>query len=123
MLWFSFKEVLMLLPQREKILFHLKNFGDNTYLLKTLLNNLISENAKMYVGTIWQLIQPYAVYGTSIPFGELAYIVQECVLLYAIDFTSITKEEKMEKNLFWKPGQEAFSAHTLSFEQWKWVIS
>lgn len=65
----------MLLLQREKFWFHLKHLGDNTYLLKNLLKNLISENEKLYMDTILQLIQSYAVYDTSIPFGELTYIV------------------------------------------------
>lgn len=45
------------------------------YLLKNLLNNLLSENTKYLIDVILQLIQFYAVYETSIPSGKVAYIV------------------------------------------------
>lgn len=72
-----FKEQLTLLPQRNRFWYNFKHLvlGDNMYLLKNLLNNLLSENTKYLIDVILQLIQFYAVYETSIPSGKVAYIV------------------------------------------------
>lgn len=65
------------LPKEVSFLYKFKHLflGDNTNLLKNLLNNLLSENIKYLTDVILQLFQYYILYETSIPSGKLTHIV------------------------------------------------